>query len=108
MRTVEGKFVYFYQSSISTLLTCFLSQCISPFVVVGYCHAPGHDGVDAVLPLVQHLVQVAVADADLGDLDGDILGAQCAAGELEWLQGALGIMCANTNGRSAWIETSRC
>ena len=46
---------------------------------------PWHDGVDAVLPFVEDLVEVAVANADLNNLDGDILGAAGAASELEGL-----------------------
>ena len=61
--------------------------------------SPWDHRVSAVAPLVQNLVEIAVADADLGDLDGDIFRAGSAAGEFERLQESLRIVCADADRR---------
>ena len=69
--------------------------------------SPGHDGEHGVLPLIEDLVVVAVADAHLRDLDADIIGARGAPGELEGHQHALVVMCSNANCLATYILSHR-
>jgi hypothetical protein len=51
-----------------------------------------HARVNGVVPVVVHLMGVRVADAAIGDIDGDIIGAQGSALETDRGQGSVGLV----------------
>ncbi len=59
-----------------------------------------------VAPVVLDLVQVGVADAGIRDLNGHIIGANIAAGELVWSQVAAVVLGCPRNGISSALDGS--
>lgn len=53
-------------------------------------------------------MEVGVADAGIGNLDGHIIGADCAAGELVWRQVSAVVLSCPADGVASALDRCAC